>query len=460
MSIQLGLERIKRLQSLLPLYTRPTIHIAGTNGKGSVAAIVEAIFRKCGYTTGRFTSPHLLTSRDSIVLEGEAVSLNVFQRASDRTIKVNNSNNVNASPFELLTATALLVFEEAQVDIVVLEVGVGGRMDATNIVPSKQLLVCAMTRVDLDHQELLGRSVTAISEEKAGIAKEGITMIVALQKHEQVYGSIERVVRMLGGYTKKAREVAKRSWDEALDGSLPLPFSIRPFQPPPPQPIRFTSSSGEVLTLFPLGGDHQLQNLSLALELVDHVRDLGLPWGRITNLGVATGIAAVEWPGRLDWVPPNVSFGEPALQISFPLLVDGAHNMAGIISLVNYIDSLALPSPRTFIISLSRSPLKDFREMMKRLVRRGDRVALVPFSSVVGMEWVKPLTNDNMKDLVQDLTDEMNVFQGSTLLECLEWCECQRSDIVVATGSLYLVADLYKLRATSVLPTFGYVSIL
>src|SRR5882762_9813819 len=190
MSIDLTLDRIRTLASHMKTpYTRPTCHIAGTNGKGSVTAILSSILFSSlpPLSVGRFNSPHLVSIYDSITINNKPVASSVYANARGAIESVDRVNSVGASSFELLTLTALLVFEEAGVDIVVIEVGMGGRLDATNIILDECILVSALTAVDLDHQAFLGNTVEDIATEKAAIARSGKPFIIGKQKHQTVY---------------------------------------------------------------------------------------------------------------------------------------------------------------------------------------------------------------------------------------------------------------------------------
>ena len=164
MSIDLSLDRIQTLLRHFP-YTRPTVHIAGTNGKGSVSSFVSSILLAASISVGKFNSPHLVSILDSITVDGQSVSDDVYGSARASVEAVNEKYSIEASNFEVLTCTALTIFERTKVDIVVLEVGMGGRLDATNAIPDTCVLVSALTAVDLDHQAFLGSTIGQISRE-------------------------------------------------------------------------------------------------------------------------------------------------------------------------------------------------------------------------------------------------------------------------------------------------------
>jgi dihydrofolate synthase len=171
MSIDLSLDRLRILVNHLPPYTRPTCHIAGTNGKGSVSALVSSILQS-SLNVGRYNSPHLVSIYDCITINNIPVSSALYNAARAEVTEKDFEKGTKLSSFEILTLTALRVFEREQVDVAVVEVGMGGRLDATNIIPDDTILVSALTAVDVDHQFYLGDTVGKIALEKAGIARK------------------------------------------------------------------------------------------------------------------------------------------------------------------------------------------------------------------------------------------------------------------------------------------------
>ncbi|KAJ7816980.1 Mur ligase [Mycena olivaceomarginata] len=391
MSIDLTLDRIQRLARHLPAYTRPTCHIAGTNGKG----------------IGRFNSPHLVSVNDCISINNESVS----------------ARNSMWS---------------------VLEVGMGGRLDATNIISDDCVLVSALTAVDLDHQAFLGTSVSAIAAEKAAIARKGTPFIMGGQTDPDVETVVAKVVSAAGA--------------ELLYALPPFSLSATPFVPPPPLPVRFSMACFEhpVFALLPLHGEHQLDNLALAVSVVSAVL-MNPAWtavrARFTNATIARGIGCVRWPGRLSFHTLN----------SPPLLVlaDGAHNPASAKTLAAYVSYLtalhregAAPRPLaiTYILALSHSPPKTPRETLAPLlpvnapedVQVDVSVALLSFTPPDGMPWVKSVPPAELQEVVKSLAPGTETW----LRRALDWAAERRGDrdgLVVLAGSLYLVADFYRL---------------
>jgi len=300
---KLGLERIG---AVLEALGRPQdrcrfVHIAGTNGKGSTAAMVESGLRAAGLRTGLFTSPHLSQPTERIRLGGAPVPADAFAAAFDRVHRAveellrAGAIDLHTTYFETVTAMALAVFA-GTTDIVVLEVGLGGRLDATNVVRPE---LCVITPVDFDHEQFLGKSLEAIAGEKAGILKPGVPAVFARQRPEAA-----RVLDARAG--ELGIGVARTSDWQVSDLELDARGS------------RF--SVGKVLPIScPLPGEHQVEN---ALAAVAALRCLGIP-----DAVIAAGIAAARWPGRLERVAENPE-----------IILDGAHNPAGARALAAYID--------------------------------------------------------------------------------------------------------------------------
>ncbi|KAJ7132991.1 Mur ligase [Mycena filopes] len=467
MSIDLTLDRIQRLTRHLPPYTRPTCHIAGTNGKGSVSALVSSMLLTSNppLSVGRFNSPHLISVNDCIVINGKSVSTEVYEEARAEVERTDKEHNIGASSFEVLTLTALLIFERAQLDVVVLEAGMGGRLDATNIIPDECVLVSALTAVDLDHQAFLGASISVIATEKAAIARRGRPFILGGQAHPEVEAVVADVVNAAGGDLLYALPVLSRPWDDAVDGPMPPAFSLSaiPFVPPQPVPVRFSMPCFEhpVFALLPLYGEHQLDNLAVAVSVVAAVL-MNPAWAsiypRFTNAAIARGIKAVEWPGRLSFH----SLDSPSLLV----LADGAHNAASAQTLAAYLAGQLRGSERpislTFILALSHSPPKTPRETLAPLlpfnVQQGVQVevnvALLPFTPPEGMPWVKPVPPAELQEVVGSLAPGLATWVHAVdapggLRRALNWAaerQAGKEGLVVLAGSLYLVADFYRLQ--------------
>ena len=511
MSIDLSLERIRKLLNHLPVpYTRPTIHVAGTNGKGSVCALVSTILHAANppLVVGRFNSPHLLSPLDGISVAGEPIHIHTFMEARGEVRRINDENAIGATMFELFACFALLIFERLKVDVVVLEVGMGGRLDATNVIPDECVLVSALTSVDLDHQALLGSTVEAITREKAAIARPGKPFVIAPQVHPQVVGVAQSVVKSIDGELAPTCTVSTVDWDTNLDG--PLPPHQGGIQVPLFQPVHIyrPGDADPIRALFPLQGEHQLDNLRTAMGIISALQThpscerFGLNFQQhLTPDAISRGICATRWPGRLSYhtisLPPQVKdtsdTATPRASDGTKVLVlaDGAHNPAAATAVGAYIASVLdksssdRPLALTYILALSHSPPKTPEQTLrpllavrdalshKRQVRLG--VALLPFTPPLNMPWIKFVPPSDMRQVVESLVPEgagLEVLESSSdfsglesqvapdhtepartehVEEALRWAAGRARDsegedaFVVLSGSLYLVADFYRL---------------
>jgi len=375
MSIDLSLDRLRILINHLPPYTRPTCHIAGTNGKGSVSAFVSTILQSSSSSSspslkvGRYNSPHLTSIHDSITIDNIPVSPASYDAAHLEVTEKDEEKGTKLSSFEILTLIALRVFEMEQVDVAVVEVGMGGRLDATNIIPDEAILVSALTAVDLDHQFFLGDTVGKIAFEKAGIARKGRSFVLGVQHPahaEEVVSSVKKVVDEVGAVLVPALTVLERDWDTTVDGPNPGSFSLltssQPFQSPAPQPIQISLPCfpSPLRTLLPLYGAHQLDNLGTALTVINALltdplceekiksQRNGSTWSTLKDIitpeSVARGIKDTKWPGRLSFhtvhLPPTSRTPNEPPPPPFLVLADGAHNPASAKTLGAYVTHL------------------------------------------------------------------------------------------------------------------------
>ena len=455
MSIDLSLNRIRFLLSHLPTYKRPTCHIAGTNGKGSVSALLSSILQASSppLSVGRFNSPHLLSIRDSIVINGKPVAADVYDQVRGEVEKLNQELGVQATKFEVLTSTAMMIFEKLKTDIVVMEVGMGGRLDATNAIPDDAVAVSALTSVDLDHQGFLGNTVAEIAREKVGIARKGKSFVLGRQKFPEVE---EVVIKALSEDDIQARLV------QAIE---PVELPSKDPRGPTPVSISLPCFPESLEGRLPLHGSHQLSNMGIASTIVSELlvhpscSHLELS-GRITPRTFASGLAKTKWPGRLSFhtLPNGKS-----------ILVDGAHNHGSAQTLANFIATLwpSLSAANdvlnlTYILGLSHSPPKRPLDTLAPLFSPSllspstapvkMNVAALEFSPPDDMPWVKAEPPTTIYDTVKSLCPHATFWspaEGKTgLLDALDWAnDVSKGDgLIVLAGSLYLVADFYRLR--------------
>ena len=304
-----SLSRIRRLLSSLgdPHQRYPSVHIAGTKGKGSVAAMVESVLSAAGHRAGLYTSPHLCDLRERFQIERTNISKADFASVmSDMRPHVEELTGVTF--FEIATALALEWFARHNVSVAVLEVGLGGRLDATNVVSPA---ICAITSISFDHVSLLGKTLGEIAAEKGGIIKTGVPVVCAPQKP----AALARLEEIASEHHAPFRLVG-RDWSvvRCPPHQQGETFSLSPASMPNHQ---------EEYTL-PLLGSHQVENAAVSVALIEELRTRG--W-RVETGAISRGLQQVQWPARCHLVP-----GDP------PLLIDCAHNMASAKTLASLLD--------------------------------------------------------------------------------------------------------------------------
>ncbi|KAI0386936.1 FolC bifunctional protein [Hypomontagnella monticulosa] len=400
--VNLGLARITALLKQTP-QTWKAIHVAGTNGKGSICAYLTAMMRANQISCGRFTSPHLIEPRDSIAINDDPVSESKFKHFENLVKKRNEEQNIGASEFELLTATAFEIFESENVEIGIIEVGLGGALDATNALKHK--CVTVISKIGLDHQSFLGTTIEEIALHKAGIMRKGVPCVVD------------------GSNPKSVLDVLQKHADET--GS----------------DIRFTDSESD-----PLVGrlraelePHQRQNLTCAHEAFR----LAYPQRADSTDSLASAARKMTWPGRLQCVSIENLTGRKE-----DILLDGAHNPQSAEVLASFIDKHLRPlnKPITWVLAATQG--KDVTEMFKLLLRDGDSVAAVEFGPVDQMPWVQPTSSASLLDAASKcgivLSSQFDASKN--VLSALKWAsQTAGGGPLVVAGSLYLVSDIFKL---------------
>ncbi len=345
------LEQMRRLVEGLghPERRFPSVLIAGTNGKGSTSATLASILAKSGYKTGLYTSPHLIRVNERIRVDGVAIDESEFAAAYEHVHSVAQEllqdGTLPALPsfFETMTAMAFEHFANVGVDIAVLEVGLGGRLDATNIVDP---LVAVITDVDLDHQQWLGETITEIAREKAGILRPG-GRVVLLPQHPEANTAIGEVAMAIGAHAINASDLLPPTVPDADTGNI----------------YRIKWEEGDVLMASPLHGRHQWRNLALALGTARELRrTAGL--SRITPASVEQGVRETRWPGRLQWLRYE----------GHSYVLDVAHNPAGAWALRSALHEFGAETPITLIFGAMQD--KRIDEIASILFPVADKVVL------------------------------------------------------------------------------------
>jgi dihydrofolate synthase / folylpolyglutamate synthase len=346
--VNLGLERIQTLLAALgsPHLSVPIIHVAGTNGKGSVCAYLASILCDAGYKVGRYTSPHLMDWNERICINNAPISTENALNVLDRAISAIDPNLPIPTQFEIVTAAMWLYFAESQVDIAVIEVGLGGRLDATNV--CDRPLATVITSISYEHWQQLGDTIAKIAGEKAGILKPGCPAIIGTLPPEAMSVIDARVDALNCPVTWVKPAVPSpptRSGSKVASGSDFLPW---------------VESAGVCYPLALLG-EMQLTNSAIAIATIQVLHQAG--W-QISDAAIALGMANTCWLGRIQWTNWQ---GQK-------LLIDGAHNTAAAIALRQYVDTLDRPMSWT----IGMLATKAHREIFQALLRPGDRLDLVP----------------------------------------------------------------------------------
>lgn len=462
--ISLGLSRITQLLHSIksPHLVTPIVHIAGTNGKGSVSAYLASILHTANLRVGRFNSPHLVDEWDCVRIEENVVQEQVFRAAKEEIQRSNKKEGLEATPFEILTATAYSLFARANLDLAVVEVGMGGEGDATNVVPASKTLLSILTAVDLDHQGFLGNTVAAIAKVKSGIVRNGGDLVVAKQVHPEVVQVAKDVSRERGATVWQAQAGSPSPSPTASGGSLTASLPLSPASVHPPNDLSFPSTN--LLANLPLPGSYQLDNSAVALLAAQLLRILPrttqlLPLlGSISDEALREGIERTRWDGRLQWIDLSRSTPARIASASEPLgssstasnrfLLDGAHNPSSANLLASYLSTLppSLPRPATLIFGLSAlRPAADVLRPLLTTSTRIEKVVCVEFSPPVGMPWVRATPAVELAQAVRDMgvdgvTVETSDDLGSAISE-----EYENGKTAVIAGSLYLVADALRI---------------
>jgi dihydrofolate synthase/folylpolyglutamate synthase len=408
--IKFGLENIRTLVTALgnPQDHFPNVLIAGTNGKGSVTAMVDGALRAAGLKVGRYTSPHLIDLEERFTIDGAHVDRSVLVGVIDDLRQVIGglleSHSLEAPPsfFEATTAVAFELFRRARIDMAVLEVGLGGRLDATNIVNP---VAAAVTSIDFDHEQYLGNTLAAIAAEKGGVIRAGIPVVVG-QMPAEPRDVLARMCHAIGAeFVDAAGGVRIDAKTHGGQSSVRISTPVRDY--------------GWV----PLGlrGDHQVSNAVVAVRLLEQL-------GRKTPLGasaITAGLRDVRWPGRLQMI--EVAGGRR-------VLLDAAHNPSGAWTLARYLRR-EFPEPLPMVFGVMRD--KDATLMLK---------ALLPVASMMVMT-EPPLPRaqpaDELVAIGRALSPAKRIEALPDPRAALEraWSCCP---LACAAGSIFLVGSLLE----------------
>jgi dihydrofolate synthase/folylpolyglutamate synthase len=392
-TIKMGLERIRVVLDTLgnPERGRRWVHVAGTNGKGSTCAMIEAGLRASGLRTGLYVSPHLVEPTERIQIDCVPVSdaefAQAFRRVHEISTRLIDSNDIDGHPtyFETVTAMAFLLFRDHNIDIGVIEVGLGGRLDATNVITPA---LSVITPIDFDHEAWLGNSLHAIAGEKAGIIKPGVPVVISPQRPE----------------------AAARLYEAALQSPVILAGDW------PVRNLHLHSSGCRYLTgplhiECNLAGPHQVENSRTAAVALNH---LG-----VTPRAIEDGIRDARWPGRME-----------KISTSPEIILDGAHNPAGIRALVAHIEHFFRGRTVWLIYATMRD--KSVDEIGEMLSGVASHIILTASDSARSLR----------PEILRPFFPHPDVRTAPRLQQALEMArEADPADVIFISGSLFLVGE-------------------
>lgn len=400
-----GLENIAALMEALgnPQDQMKFVHIAGTNGKGSTAAFVERILRESGYRTGMYTSPYLLRFSEKIQVNGMEITedeiLSLCGKLEKAERWVQKEKNLYPTVFERVTALAFLYFYEKQCDIVVLETGLGGRLDATNIVSTTETAV--ITAIGLDHTDILGDTKEKIAAEKAGIYKPGCDVVLYEQEKEVMEVLISAAEEL--GCAIHIAPVSEGKMEEMTEKGQVFSFG---------EHHRLRTG---------MLGLYQMRNAITAVSVVEVLRQRG--W-KINEEQIRAGLEKARWLGRLEVRKENPLF-----------LVDAAHNPQGVSVLAESLEMLFPQQKKIFVLGVLAD--KDYVQMLNLIAAQAERFFVVTPHSTRALE------GEKLSELLQQKGFLAQAFPSvSEAVQAAERAAREENRIVCAFGSLYYIGEV------------------
>ncbi len=417
---------LKRMERLLSLLGNPhkkfhTAHIAGTKGKGSTATMLAKMLEANGYKVGLYTSPHVVSLNERIVVNSEMIQDSQMHGLLNRVYAAVEKMSKTDPPtfFEILTALAFMHFVDTKVDIGVIETGLGGRLDSTNVISPK---VIGVTSLSIDHQHQLGDTIDKIAKEKAGVFKRGVPVITVQQEPE--------AMRVLKSHAVSVKAPLSVTGDD-IDFSHR--FETSPEHGPHTRICLTTQTSKFEHLRVPLHGRHQAINCGLALAMLDKLKVSGY---KIDNGKATNGLAKVSLSGRME-----IICDDPRI------MIDAAHNAASIEALIHAIGQHIPYDSMVMIFGCNKD--KDFRGMLHKLQYGADKVVFTRSNSV------KAMSPQDLADIYTEMCGKMcQVAAG--LGEALQIAQSavSKGDLICITGSFYLIGQAkIRFQPNKLIPT-------
>jgi dihydrofolate synthase / folylpolyglutamate synthase len=407
--------KLERMQNLMEALGNPQeqvrmVHVAGTVGKGSTVAMIASMLEGCGYAVGQYTSPHLIDVRERIAINGHPISKNDFTELMKEVAEAAASLDLEPTFFELTTAMAFRYFAEQAVDLAVIEVGLGGRLDSTNVITPEVVII---TQIDYDHTHILGRTLAEIASEKAGVIKRGVPVITCEQSEE-----VEPVLR------QKAEAVGSDLRVIGKDIEFSCRFGASPDLGPHSRVCLITETSQFMHLPVPLPGEHQAVNCALALAVIDTLKSSGFECAEVPMLA---GLNRTRTPGRMElvWDRPRI-------------LVDGAHNPIALGALMRCVGAHVPYDSMVCIFGCCED--KDVPAMLEKAALGGDKII---FTRAKGNP--RALDPEELQRQFIEGNGKMSQV-ARTIPEALDLATraVGRDDLICVTGSFFLVGETKK----------------
>jgi len=394
--IKLGLSTIQYILSELdnPHKKFSSIHIAGTNGKGSVAAMLANILRLSGFRVGLYTSPHLIHFNERILIDGIPISNDQVAKLYQTVKKVQKPDR-ELTFFEYTTAMAFTAFAEEKVDFAVIETGMGGRLDATNVL---EPLVTIITTIGLEHQSYLGKRIGDIAFEKAGIIKAHCPVITDVRKPKAIEVILDRAKEQFAPVYQLGKQIRFRQGKKGFSYSG-LKYNWRQLS-------------------CVLHGQHQIRNASLSLCAYELISGNSASWNAVRE-----GLQTVQWPGRLEVIS----------QKPF-VIIDGAHNIMAIRELTNYLENTLNGRPLTLIVAVLDD--KPFKKMLIPIIQMAEKVVITQ------PKIERSLDPEVLRDFITPYVKNVQIIPDVVEAYTETLKQSKPKDAICATGSLYLVGEV------------------
>lgn len=414
-----GLFKLDRMRGLLAALGNPheqlrTVHVAGTLGKGSTVAMIASMLQGCGYGVGQYTSPHLVDVRERVTINGQPISKAEFTESIRQTAAAAATLPNEPTFFEMLTALAFKYFAEQAVDIAVIETGLGGRLDATNLIRPE---VSVITRIDYDHMHILGQTLPKIAREKAGIFKRDVPALSTKQPPE-----VEETLRAVAERVKAPLRLITK------DIEFSCRFGGASGSLGPHTRICLLTDTSQFMHLpVPLQGEHQALNCGLALAAIDVLKGSGFEFPEIA---LHEGLARTQTPGLMDlaWRQPRI-------------LLDGAHNPAAIGALMRSAGAYVPYDSMICVFGCCED--KDIPAMLDQLALGGDKIIFTRAKNTP-----RAADPNELHQLFNERSGKMSQV-ARTLSKALDLASraVGRDDLICVTGSFFLVGEAKKYLA-------------